>query len=199
MKPVLVRDGDGWHRRSETVLYDHPYIRLEEVIYDSPHRSEPVSWIVARRKPGVIVAPRLADGRFLMIRQERYPIQQVLWEFPAGQIDAPDFQEHPERIEETALRELREESGHQLSSKGELIPLGHFFASQGFTDEHAYLFLATEVEPTGKGPEFDDGEMIVEQAAFTFAEIQGKIASGELVDANSLVLMAKLCAMGLVE
>ena len=40
--------------------------------------------------PGaVMIIPRLADGRLLMERQYRYPLERVFIEFPAGKID-PD-------------------------------------------------------------------------------------------------------------
>lgn len=197
-KPFLLDDSPGWERVEEHRIFDHPYIGLDQVTYRTPHREGPVTWVVARRKPGVIVAPRLGDGRFLLIRQERYPIQRVLWEFPAGQIDDPQFREEPERIGQAALRELEEETGHGLAPDGELRCLGHFFSSQGFTDEHSYLFLATKVEETGRGMHLDGGENILECRPFTVGEIRESIGEGRMVDANSLVMYAKLCACGLI-
>lgn len=197
-EPFRLDDSPGWERVQERRIFEHPYIGLEQVTYRSPNQPEPVTWIVARRKPGVVVAPRLRDGRFLLIRQERYPIQRVLWEFPAGQIDDPRFREEPEVIRRTAHRELEEETAHRVGPEGKLIGLGHFFSSQGFTDEHAYLFLATEVEPTGRGLQLDAGESILECRPFSVEEIRESIAAGGLVDANSMVLFAKLCACGLI-
>ena len=45
-----------------------------------------------------------------------------------------------------ARRELREETGYELAPGGELVSLGYFFTSPGFTDEHCYLFLARPVQ-----------------------------------------------------
>ena len=181
----------------EERLFDHQYIQIDEVEYRTPNRPDSVKWTIARRKSGVCIAPMLADGRLLMIQQERYPIQRVLWEFPAGQIDQAGWRENSQLILDAADRELTEETGHQLSEGGELTPLGHFFCSQGFTDEHVYLFLAKPVEPTGKGLQLDPGENILDCRPFTQHEIREKVAQNEIVDANSLAIFARLCARGI--
>jgi 8-oxo-dGTP pyrophosphatase MutT (NUDIX family) len=199
LQPFRLEESPGWERVEEHRIFDHPYIGLEQVTYRTPYRPEPVTWVVARRKPGVIVAPQLRDGRFLLIRQVRYPIQRVLWEFPAGQIDDSRFREMPEVISQAARREMEEETAYRVGVDGDLRFLGHFFSSQGFTDEHSYLFLATKVEPTGGSLQLDPDEGILECRPFAFAEIRRSIATGQIVDANTLVMFAKLCACGLVE
>ena len=57
--------------------------------------------------PGaVMVIPMLDDGRLLMERQFRYPVGQVMIEFPAGKIDPG------EGTLACAQRELLEETGY---------------------------------------------------------------------------------------
>ena len=155
-------------------------------------------WTIARRKAGVVVAPRLADGRFLLIRQERYPVERALWEFPAGQIDDLASQDDEQTVRTTGLRELQEECGHCLAEGGELLSLGYFFSSHGFTDEHAYLFLATRVErhPDGHSP--DDAENILETRAFSPDQLRSMIASNEILDANTLAVFARMTARQLL-
>jgi hypothetical protein len=65
------------------------------------------------------------DGKsFLFVRNE-IPIRQAIWEMPSGQID--DHNADDDQIKDTALREVREETGYEVGSKGELISLGFFF------------------------------------------------------------------------
>ena len=50
-------------------------------------------------------------GRILLIRQYRHPMGRPVWEIPAGRMDVEG-----EKPEETALRELREETDTEASS-----------------------------------------------------------------------------------
>ena len=114
---------------------------------------------------------------------------------PAGQIDA---NEEPDAIRATGLRELHEEAGYTLAPGGEMISLGHFFPSAGFTDEHSHLLLARPVIAAEGGARPDESEAITECRAFSPAELRGMIASGEVRDANTLAAFARMVAMGVV-
>ena len=161
----------------------------------TPTRAEPRAWAIVHRKPAVVIAPMTRDGKIILIRQERVPIRAAIWEIPAGQIE--DSAEPSEKeIEATALRELREETGYELASDGKLIPLGHYFSSPGFTDEHGYFFLARPVQPC-VGPHVrEDSEHILDCRSFSAAEFARMIANNEIRDANTLSICARLVARG---
>ncbi len=191
----FIRDTQGWQTHASEALFDNPHLSVHRVTVSSPTRPEPFKWLVCHRKSAVVIAPMTADGKLLLVRQERVPIRATIWEFPAGQIDHPD---EPEAVRATAARELREEAGYQLAPAGELIPLGHFFPSSGFTDEHSHLFLARPVIPHPDGDHLDPGEAITECRAFSPAELRAMIASGEICDANTLSAFARMTTMGLL-
>jgi len=195
--PMAACDAPGWETILRTVHHSDPWTELAVESVRTPTRHQPVSWTVVRRKSAAIIAPRTADGSFILVRQERIPLRTALWEFPAGQIDESGPAD-PASIRATALRELTEETGYRLSAGADLIPLGHFFTSPGFTDEHGYLFLAGRVEPDPAGHAPDHGEAILEVRAFTPAELRNRIAAGEIRDANTLAAFARLCARGLL-
>lgn len=185
----------GWKTTVRQPLLQHQYIEINEVEVESPGRETPVLWTMAKRRNAIVVAPRLADGRYLLILQQRYPIQRTIWEFPAGMIDAVDKAQDPEVIEGFVHQELREETAHQLTINGMLKPLGYFFSSPGFWDEHAYLFEATEVEPIEEQIALgEEQETILEAKAFSLEELTSMVAQGEIIDANTLALYAKLAA-----
>jgi 8-oxo-dGTP pyrophosphatase MutT (NUDIX family) len=170
-----------------------------EVVTDrvqTPARPDPRAWTIVHRKAAVVIAPMTRDGKIILIRQERIPIRQTIWEMPSGQID--DHNADQEKIKDTALREVREETGYELASDGQLIPLGHYFSSPGFTDERGYFFLARPVQPSEEGPDGDEGESILDCREFTVDEIRGMIADNEIRDANTLGICARLAARGLL-
>ena len=190
----FITDTHGWRTLADDTLFANPYLEVHRPTVTSPTRAEPFQWTVTHRKGAVVVAPMTADGRLVLVRQERVPIRATIWEFPAGQIDD---NEEPDAIRATGLRELREESGYELAPGGELVALGHFFPSAGFTDEHSHLLLARPVVPSPRGHAHDGAEAITECRAFTREEFRAMIASGELRDANTLAAFARLVAMGL--
>ena len=190
----FIRDSHGWRTLADETLFANDYLEVHRPTVTSPTRAEPFTWTVTHRKGAVVVVPMTADGRLLLVRQERVPIRATIWEFPAGQIDD---NEEPDAIRATGLRELREESGHDLGPGGEIVALGHFFPSCGFTDEHSHLLLARPVAPSPHGHAHDASEAITECRAFTRGEFRAMIASGEIRDANTLAAFARLVAMGL--
>jgi ADP-ribose pyrophosphatase len=191
----FIKDGEGWRTVADETLFENPHISVHRPTVVSPTRPEPFRWLVAHRKGAVVIAPMTKEGDFLLVRQERVPIRATIWEFPAGQID--DTAES-DAIRATAIRELREETGFQLAPGGELLPLGHFFPSAGFTDEHSHLMLARTVVPSPLGHLHDAGEAITECRAFSKDRLRAMIASGEICDANTLSVFARLVAMGLI-
>ncbi len=182
----------GWALLQSESLCDTPHLRLNRELVATPSRPGGISWLVVHRRAAVVVAPRTPDGKFLLIRQERVAVGRELWEFPAGQIDG---ELNDRSIRETALRELGEETG--MECRGGLAGLGYFFSSPGFTDECAHLFLATDVAPRAEGPAHDEYEAILEVGSFLPQELQAMISEGEIVDANTLAVSARLQARGI--
>jgi 8-oxo-dGTP pyrophosphatase MutT (NUDIX family) len=191
----LVRDGNGWETKSSETHFSDQHLEVATEVVQTPNSPEPKAWTIVHRKAAVVIAPKDRDGRFLLVRQERVPIRSAIWEMPAGQIDdAVEFNE--KNIEAEALRELGEETGYELAAGGELIPLGYYFSSPGFTDEQGYFFLARLVQPRANDSAHDEAESILDCRAFTVEELRGMIAGNEIRDANTLSICAKLTALG---
>lgn len=192
----FIHDRDGWTTLRDETNFANPHVEVHSVVVTSPTRPAPFPWTVCHRKAAVVVAGQTMDGKFVLVRQERVPIRATIWEFPAGQIE--EATEHDEKaIRATGLRELREESGYELAPGGELIPLGYFFPSCGFTDEHSHLLLARPVVAVAGGQKLDPNEAIPEVRAFSAEEFQQMIRSGEIRDANTLAAFARMVASGL--
>ncbi len=196
----LVRDGEGWETISSDRHFGNAHLEVVTDRVRTPTRTTPRAWTVVHRKTAVIIAPMTHDGRIVLIRQERIPIRAAIWEMPSGQIDNPVAGgdgpgPSSERIEQVALRELREEAGYELTPDGQLIALGHYFSSPGFTDERGYFFLARPVEPSA-GYVRDETESIVDCREFSVKELRRMITENEIRDANTLSMWARLGAAG---
>lgn len=126
--------------------------------------------------PGAVgMVPLTAEGEVLMVRQYRHAVRGVLLEIPAGKLD------RDEPPEDCARRELAEEVGMRA---GELTKLAEFYNSPGFSDEYFHLYLARDLTPEHGEAEPDE---FLEVERFRLDELLAMVASGELVDAKSIL------------
>jgi ADP-ribose pyrophosphatase len=187
----------SWEILSSRSCFKDKYVEVVEEEIRSPAKAEPRSWTVVKRKRAVVVAAMTAEEKLILIRQERLPIRDAIWEVPAGQIDDENDVDHDD-LAAVALRELREETGFELAEGGHLIALGDYFTSPGFTDERGYFFLAQPVREGASGHSRDDSESILDCRAFSAQELQRMIRENEIRDANTLALCSRLLARGIL-
>ncbi|MEO8826868.1 MAG: NUDIX hydrolase [Chthoniobacterales bacterium] len=178
----------------EQTLLETPHLTVVQESIATSARPEGTEWLNVRRKQAAVIAPRTVDGRFVLIHQERIPARRILWEFPAGQIDGEVTEAS---IRATALRELAEETGYAPQDNA-LDSLGGYFASPGFTNEYMHLFLARDVVTLPQGHAPEESERILEVRVFPLQEIIEMIRKGEIQDANTLCLVAKMFSMNLL-
>lgn len=126
--------------------------------------------------PGaVMVVPLLDDGRLLLLRQWRHPVQQVLLEFPAGKLDAG------EAPAACAWRELAEETGYRAA---ELARAGLMHNACAYSTEGIEVWFARGLVPGVQ--QLDPGEF-VEVVAHTPSELDALVAQGQVSDVKTLV------------
>jgi ADP-ribose pyrophosphatase len=188
-----VNNPEDWQILEVNSLFKNPHIEVFRERVIPPGETRARNWTVVRRKQAVVIAPVTREGNFLLIHQARIPVRKVLWEFPAGQID-DSLNPEMDLIRETALRELTEETGYALAPGGELAYLGHYYSSQGYSDETPHLFLARPVHATGLGHQPEESESILECREFSFESLRSMVAESEIQDANTLALFARLAA-----
>jgi ADP-ribose pyrophosphatase len=181
----------GWELLAQDVLLDSPHVRVVRETVRTPSRPDGREWTRVIRKVGVTVAPRLPDGSFVLIREERVPARRDFWQFPAGQVDD---ESSSGAIEAAARRELREEAGCEAEKA--FVYLGKFFTSPGFTDEHTHQFVATDVKWDRSALAHDGEEQILEVESFSAHELRRMVADQIIEDANTLGLYARLEAGG---
>jgi 8-oxo-dGTP pyrophosphatase MutT (NUDIX family) len=192
---VKATDGAGWEIVSSKSCFKDGNVEVVEEVVRSPAKPKPRSWTVARRKRAVVIAAITADEKLILIRQERIPIRAAIWEVPAGQVD-DESESTSDAIAAVALRELREETGYELAEGGDLVALGDYFTSPGFTNERGYFFLARPVRECAEGHSREECESILDCRGFSPRELRDMIADNEIRDANTLALCARLLARG---
>ncbi len=165
---------------SSELIFENKIIRLDRdmVRFQDGHEAERV---VVRHPGAVALIVMEADGRWLLIRQYRHPAGQPLLEIPAG------TREDGEPPEETAAREVREETGY---AAGSIVRLGGAWMAPGFVSEYIDFYLATDLEESPL-PQ-DDDEYISPPERMTEAEVEAAIASGAISDAKTMVALTLL-------
>lgn len=118
------------------------------------------------------------QGRILLIRQYRHPMGRPIWEIPAGKMDVDG-----EKPEETAVRELQEETDTTAESV-ELLTM--FLNSAGWTNEKTYVYLAKGLKDV---PEFqrENEEADIEKKWISLDEAYDLVRKGELSDAKTVI------------
>ncbi len=147
-----------------------------------PNGSETTREVV-RHRGAAVVLPLHADRRVVLVRQYRYPSDEILLELPAGKLDPG------EDPRECAVRELEEETGWRA---GEVRELGSFLTTPGFTDEVLHAFLATRLsEAPDASPDPDEEIQIV---TMTVDELLEGCRSGAIRDGKTLatIFLAQL-------
>ncbi len=129
--------------------------------------------------PGAVSAVPLADdATVVMVRQFRAALGADLLEIPAGKRDVDG-----EPPEATAARELEEEIGMR---PGRLHLLAEFYNSPGFSDEHSFVYLATDLTETASDLQgVEEQHLTVER--IPLAEVPTMITDGRIRDAKSII------------
>ena len=125
--------------------------------------------------PGaVMVIAELPDGRLVLERQFRYPVQRVMVEFPAGKLDAG------EASLACAQRELLEETGY---TAGQWARAGVMHPVISYSTEFIDIWIARDLKPGQR--QLDQGEFLDVFSA-TAEDLLQWCCDGLVTDAKTL-------------
>ena len=82
-----ISENDGWKTVSRETHFQDDYLAVATERIRTPARPVPRPWTVVHRKRAVVIGAMTAEGKLVLIRQERLPVHAAIWEVPAGQID----------------------------------------------------------------------------------------------------------------
>ena len=158
--------------------------RLDQVELPNGHTA---AREVCEHLGGVGVLPIDKDGNIILVRQYRYPYDEIMLEIPAGKLDHGD----DEDAADCGLRELKEETG---CTAGRIVPLGCIYPSPGFLTEVVHLFAALDLTDGEMQPDEDE---FVEVVRLPIAEVEEMAERNEIRDAKTLVALYRAKLKGL--
>ncbi len=157
---------------SSEVVYDGIILKLRKDLVETVNGIPSYREILEHRG-GVALVAVTDDNKLVMVSQFRKPVERVMLEIPAGKI------EEDENPMETAIRELKEETGFTAKN---ISLLSRYYPSVGYSCECLYIYLCTGLTPGDTA--FDDTEAI-DISFMDFKEAFEKVVNGEIEDGKT--------------
>jgi len=158
-------DGHILHVRKDTVCLPNGSASFREYIH---------------HLGAVAIVPMLDDGRIIVEKQFRYPLNSVITEIPAGKLDYKD----EDRLE-AAKRELREETGYTADK---WTDIGIYYPAAAYTDEKITIYLAQGLH---KGEQDLDEDEFLFVEAVSLDELVNDVLCGKITDGKTQVGILK--------
>lgn len=131
----------NWKTLSSEYISKHRYFTARKDKCVTPAGKIIEEYYVVEMPKSACALAITAEGEALMVRQYRYPIEEVLLELPGGFIDG---NESPET---GMARELLEETGYEFDH---IEQVGLIAANPGVLNNYTALFLATGGKKTSQ-------------------------------------------------
>lgn len=158
-------------------------LRIDEVVCV---KGNPSIREIVEHRGGVVMAAVTSDLDMVMIRQFRKAVEEIVFEAPAGKLEAG------EEIRKAALRELEEETGYKAKT---MEYMGSYYASCGYTEEKLHLFLCTDLI---KGEATPDENEDIDLELVPLERLYEMTVKGEIKDAKTaLIIMLAADKMGI--
>ncbi len=174
-----------WTVHAAETRYSNPWITVVHHEVTNPGGGPGIYGVVRYRNHAVGAIPVDADGATWIVGQYRFPLGRYSWEIPEG--GAPDGTPPLE----TAVRELREETG---LSAGRWLELMRMDLSNSVTDEEATLYVAWDVVAGDSAPE-ETERLAVRR--LPLGEAVAMAMDGRITDAMSVAGLIKLKLLAL--
>ncbi|WP_430461976.1 NUDIX domain-containing protein [Thalassolituus sp. LLYu03] len=181
----MTDESNPWTLLSVEEKYANPWIKVHEHKVLTPAGNPGIYGTVSFHNRAVGVVPLADNGDIWLVGQYRFPLEQYHWEIPMG--GAPEGED----AAETALRELKEETGLVAQSL-ELIARVH--TSNCITNEEGFIFVARGLSEAEAEPEETE---VLEVRRVPFDEAFAMAMDGRITDAISVVALQRMRLLGM--
>ena len=159
------------------LIFDGRVVKLYKDTIELPTGKQSFREVV--KHAGGVVILAVKDDKILLVKQFRYPFKEIMYELPAGKLEAG------EDPFEAAKRELEEETGYCADK---WTNLGYVCTSPGYSDEKLYLYKAENLKFNHCHP--DEGE-IIQAFEYKYDDVLKMIDKGEINDAKTLCALLR--------
>ncbi|HZX74636.1 MAG TPA: NUDIX hydrolase [Cyclobacteriaceae bacterium] len=173
-----------WQTRSEKLVYENPWIRVEEHQVINPAGGNGIYGKVHFKNKAIGVVALDDQNNTWLVGQFRYPLNEWSWEIPEGG--------GPLGIEvlASAKRELKEETGLTALHWSEIARM---HLSNSVSDEEGFIFLAEGLEP-GEA-ELEETEADMKVWKLPFSQALAMVMNGEITDSLSVMGILKVARL----
>ena len=137
-------------RHASEIVLTTPIFKVRKDRVTNPNTDHTGDFFVLENPDWANIIALDTEGRVILIRQWRHGTGEVEVEFPAGLVDPG------ESPEQTALRELKEETGYQAAR---VTRIGVVKPNLAYQQNSCSTFLAEGCQKVAE-PEFDRGEHV---------------------------------------
>ena len=173
-------DINPWSKISKKLIYDNPWISLEEHQVLNPAGKPGIYGVIHFKNIAIGIITLDDELQITLVGQYRFALNAYSWEIPEG---GGPFNEDPL---DAAKRELLEETGLVASSWTQIIQM---HLSNSVSDELAIIYLARDLSQHEAQPE-ETEELIVKKVHLD--EAMRMVISGEITDSMSVAAIFRL-------
>ena len=154
------------------IVYEGKRINVEELHYRNPRTNQIIyrEHVLAGR--AVVIIPQTENNEFIMIKEPRTSIEKTVISFPAGKVEIG------EKEEQSAIRELEEETGYKARK---IKKLREFYTAKGYSNEKITIFLAKDLLKTER---YLDETEDIEVIKVPIVEVKKMLDRGEITTSS---------------
>jgi 8-oxo-dGTP pyrophosphatase MutT (NUDIX family) len=172
-----------WQVKSETRVYDNPWINLTEYQVINPSGNPGIYGKIHFKNRAIGIIPLDTDMNTYLVGQYRFVLNEYSWEIPEG---GGPLADDPLAA---AKRELLEETGLKAKNWTEVQRM---HLSNSVSDELCMIYVATGLEQFEAEPE-DTEQLIVNKVPFD--EVYRMVCAGEILDSVTVTAVLKVKLM----
>ncbi len=173
-KAELTDEENPWTTKSEKVIYDNPWILVNEYQVIDPAGNDTIYGVVRAKHLAIGIIPLDENNNTWLVGQYRYPLNAYSWEIVEG---GGRFNIDPV---ESAKRELKEETGLEAKEYTKILEIQ---TSNCISDEIAIIYIARGLTEGIASPD-DDEKLKV--AKIPFEQAYQMVMNGRIKDSLSV-------------